>query len=54
MINDGTTVLTGSFNVTKAAHQKNAENLFVTRDDKIATKYEENWQHISVIWSTTR
>ena len=39
MIIDGTTVLTGSFNFTKAADQKNAENLLVIRDDKVAAKY---------------
>ena len=44
MIIDGTTVLTGSFNFTKAADQKNAENLLVIRDDKVAAKYEANWQ----------
>ena len=44
MIIDGTTVLTGSFNFTKAADQKNAENLLVIRDDKVAAKFEANWQ----------
>ena len=44
MIIDGTTVLTGSFNFTKAADQNNAENLLVIRDDKVAAKYEANWQ----------
>ena len=44
MIIDGTTVLIGSFNFTKAADQKNAENLLVIRDDKVAAKFEENWQ----------
>jgi phosphatidylserine/phosphatidylglycerophosphate/cardiolipin synthase-like enzyme len=38
------TVLTGSFNFTKAADQKNAENLLVIHDDKVAPKHEENWQ----------
>ena len=44
MIIDGTTVLTGSFNFTKAANQKNAEDLLVIRDDKVAAKCEANWQ----------
>jgi len=44
IIIDGATVLTGSFNFTKAADQKNAENLLVIHDARIATKYEENWQ----------
>src|SRR5207248_7195620 len=43
VIVDGTTVLTGSFNFTKAAEQKNAENLLVIRDDKVAQRYEDNW-----------
>jgi len=38
------TVLTGSFNFTKAADQKNAENLLVIRDIRIAAQYEQNWQ----------
>ena len=44
MIIDGTAVLTGSFNFTKAAGQKNAENLLVIRDDKLAAKYAANSQ----------
>jgi len=44
IIIDGTTVLTGSFNFTKAADQKNAENLLVIHDDRVAAKYEGNWQ----------
>ena len=46
MIIDGTTVLTGSFNFTKAADQKNAENLLVIRDDKIAAKYEAHFGNV--------
>ena len=45
MIIDRTTVLTGSFNFTKAADHKNAENLLVIRDDKVAAKYEANFHH---------
>ena len=43
MIIDGETVLTGSFNFTKAAEEKNAENLLVIRDRAIAEKYSSNW-----------
>jgi phosphatidylserine/phosphatidylglycerophosphate/cardiolipin synthase-like enzyme len=32
MIIDGETILTGSFNFTKAAQEKNAENLLIIRD----------------------
>jgi len=44
MIIDGYTVLTGSFNFTKAAEEKNAENLLVINDPVLATKYTENWR----------
>ena len=44
IIIDGTTVLTGSFNFTRAADENNAENLLVIRDTEIAGKYEQNWQ----------
>ena len=44
IIIDGATVLTGSFNFTKAADEKNAENLLIIRDPDIAAKYEQNWQ----------
>jgi phosphatidylserine/phosphatidylglycerophosphate/cardiolipin synthase-like enzyme len=40
---DGETVLTGSFNFTKAAEEKNAENLLVVRDKVIAERYTSNW-----------
>jgi phosphatidylserine/phosphatidylglycerophosphate/cardiolipin synthase-like enzyme len=44
MIIDGETVITGSFNFTKAAQESNAENLLVLRDRSLADKYERNWQ----------
>lgn len=44
MVIDGETVLTGSFNFTKAAEEKNAENLLVIRDKAIAEKYASNWE----------
>ncbi len=44
MIIDGRTVLTGSFNFTKAAEQQNAENLVTINDSTIAEKYAANWQ----------
>ena len=43
MIIDGATVITGSFNFTKAAQDSNAENLVVLRDAALAAKYEANW-----------
>jgi phosphatidylserine/phosphatidylglycerophosphate/cardiolipin synthase-like enzyme len=44
MVIDGETVITGSFNFTKAAEEKNAENLLVIRDRKLAERYIKNWQ----------
>ncbi len=44
MIIDGETVITGSFNFTKAAEENNAENLLVIHDRKLADRYERNWQ----------
>src|ERR1043166_4459889 len=43
MIIDGYVVLTGSFNFTKAAEEKNAENLLIVNDPVLASKYIENW-----------
>ena len=44
MVIDGNTVITGSFNFTKAAEEKNAENVLVIRDKTLAAKYIENWK----------
>jgi phosphatidylserine/phosphatidylglycerophosphate/cardiolipin synthase-like enzyme len=47
MIIDDQTVLTGSFNFTKAAEEQNAENLLVIHDPQLAAKYAQNWkQHL--------
>jgi phosphatidylserine/phosphatidylglycerophosphate/cardiolipin synthase-like enzyme len=43
MILDGQTLITGSFNFTKAAEESNAENLLVIRDPAIADMYAQNW-----------
>ena len=43
MIIDGVTVITGSFNFTSAAEDKNAENLLVTRNKALAAQYRDNW-----------
>lgn len=48
MVIDGKTILTGSFNFTKAAEENNAENLLVIQDQKLAYTYTTNWQaHLS-------
>ena len=40
---DGYLILTGSFNFTKAAEEKNAENLLVLNDPVLAKQYLDNW-----------
>ena len=44
MVIDKETVITGSFNFTKAAEEKNAENLLVIRSKALAQEYIENWK----------
>jgi phosphatidylserine/phosphatidylglycerophosphate/cardiolipin synthase-like enzyme len=44
MIIDGETVITGSFNFTRAAEENNAENLLVIHDKKLAERSIKNWQ----------
>jgi phosphatidylserine/phosphatidylglycerophosphate/cardiolipin synthase-like enzyme len=44
MVIDGETVLTGSFNFTKAAQEKNAENLLIINDPTLAAQYTQNWE----------
>jgi phosphatidylserine/phosphatidylglycerophosphate/cardiolipin synthase-like enzyme len=43
MIIDKEIVITGSFNFTKAAEEKNAENLLVIKSKKLAKVYMDNW-----------
>jgi phosphatidylserine/phosphatidylglycerophosphate/cardiolipin synthase-like enzyme len=44
IIVDDEVVVTGSFNFTNAAEEKNAENLLVIHDKDLAVKYRENWE----------
>jgi phosphatidylserine/phosphatidylglycerophosphate/cardiolipin synthase-like enzyme len=44
MVIDEETVITGSFNFTNAAEERNAENLLVIRDKALAQRYAENWR----------
>jgi len=44
IIIDGVTVITGSFNFTKAAEEKNAENLLIIESVELARRYLENWE----------
>jgi phosphatidylserine/phosphatidylglycerophosphate/cardiolipin synthase-like enzyme len=45
MIIDKGTVITGSFNFTKAAEEKNAENVLIIKDKALAKVYLDNWQN---------
>src|SRR5947199_1675720 len=45
MVIDAATTITGSFNFTRAAQERNAANVFVIRGDReIARTYAENWE----------
>jgi phosphatidylserine/phosphatidylglycerophosphate/cardiolipin synthase-like enzyme len=43
MIIDNRTVITGSYNFTKAAEERNAENLLIIDSKELAKPYLENW-----------
>lgn len=43
MIIDKETVITGSFNFTKAAEEKNAENVLFIKSKELAKVYMDNW-----------
>jgi phosphatidylserine/phosphatidylglycerophosphate/cardiolipin synthase-like enzyme len=43
IIIDRVTLITGSFNFTKAAEEKNAENLLILRSSKLTELYIEDW-----------
>ncbi len=45
MIIDRKRVITGSFNFTKAAEEKNAENLQIIRSEEVADLYRKNFEH---------
>jgi phosphatidylserine/phosphatidylglycerophosphate/cardiolipin synthase-like enzyme len=44
MVIDRKTVITGSYNFTKAAEEFNAENLVVIQSAEVVAKYEKNYQ----------
>jgi phosphatidylserine/phosphatidylglycerophosphate/cardiolipin synthase-like enzyme len=44
MVIDSETVITGSFNFTKAAQEKNAENMLIIHDKALAAQYTQNWE----------
>lgn len=45
MIFDEETVITGSFNFTDSAQKRNAENLIIINDAKVAKTYLKNWRN---------
>lgn len=44
MVLDRAAVLTGSFNFSRAAQERNTENLVLLRDPALAAAYAENWE----------
>lgn len=44
IIIDGSTVITGSFNFTKAGEESNAENLLIIKSPELAARYIANFQ----------
>lgn len=44
MVIDNKTVITGSFNFTRSAEDRNSENLLVIKNQDLAKKYIENWE----------
>lgn len=44
IIVDDYLVITGSFNFTKAAEERNAENLLLIDDPALARRYRQNWE----------
>jgi phosphatidylserine/phosphatidylglycerophosphate/cardiolipin synthase-like enzyme len=44
MVIDAATVITGSFNFTRAAEERNAENLLILHSKDLARLYTENWR----------
>lgn len=44
MVFDENMVLTGSFNFTRAAQERNAENIVILKDRELALRYADNWR----------
>jgi len=45
MIIDRKKVITGSFNFTNAADNRNAENVLLIEDSELAATYIDNWKN---------
>ncbi len=46
LIIDDETIITGSYNFTQAAETRNAENLLIIKDAKLAKQYSDNWYRL--------
>jgi phosphatidylserine/phosphatidylglycerophosphate/cardiolipin synthase-like enzyme len=46
MVLDGDTVETGSFNYTRSAESRNAENVLILRNTQAAQTYDREWQRL--------
>lgn len=44
MIIDNSTTITGSYNYTKSAAKRNAENVLIIKDSELSKKYIKNWR----------
>ncbi|SHJ63103.1 PLD-like domain-containing protein [Roseomonas rosea] len=44
MVIDGSVVITGSFNFSRSAQERNVENLLLLRDQDLAAQYAANWE----------
>lgn len=44
IIVDQETIITGSYNFSKSAYSRNAENVLILKDKDLATLYFQNWQ----------
>jgi phosphatidylserine/phosphatidylglycerophosphate/cardiolipin synthase-like enzyme len=49
MIIDHRQVITGSFNFTRDAQEKNADNLLIIENKSVAKRYEDNWRSRAVV-----
>ena len=50
MVLDGVDVITGSFNFTKAAQERNAENVLVIKQEpQLAKAYTDNWKRRAAV-----
>ncbi len=49
MIIDSKVVITGSFNFTKAAEERNAENVILITDTHLAQQYKANWNNRELV-----